>query len=81
MVVAGIMLGDAVIWTNVLPRWTGVTLIAGMVFMTASTGLPDAVRTMSAGVRDLAFAAMVHRCFAGHVFMSIVSDHLRNSCR
>lgn len=58
MVVAGVTLGVAIARAKVLPRWTGITLIVGMVLMVAATGLPDATRTMSAGVRDLAFAAM-----------------------
>ncbi|MEY2581483.1 MAG: hypothetical protein QOE09_1332 [Ilumatobacteraceae bacterium] len=58
MVAAGLMLGVAVAQAKVLPRWTGITLIAGMVLMAATSGLPDAARTLSAGVRDLAFAAM-----------------------
>jgi hypothetical protein len=58
MIVAGVMLGTAVARARVLPRWTGITLIAGMVLMAVTSALPDVVRTMSAGVRDLAFAAM-----------------------
>ena len=58
MVVAGVTLGVAVARAKVMPRWTGITLIAGMVLMAATGGLPDAARTLSAGVRDLAFAAM-----------------------
>ncbi len=58
MVVAGVALGVAVARAKVLPRWTGTTLVIGMVLMTITTGLPDATRTLSAGVRDFAFAAM-----------------------
>jgi hypothetical protein len=58
MVVAGVGFGIAVIRARVLPRWTGATLIAGMVLMVATVGLPAAAQTASAGVRDLAFAAM-----------------------
>jgi hypothetical protein len=58
MVVAGVLLGISVIRAGVLPRWTGITLIAGMVLMAATSALPDATRTMAAGVRDLAFAGM-----------------------
>jgi hypothetical protein len=58
MVVAGIMFGAAVVRAHVLPRWTGITLIVGMVLMTVTAGLPDVTRTMSAAVRDLAFAGM-----------------------
>ena len=58
MVVAGVMFGVGVIRARVLARWTGISLIAGTLLMVATSGLPDATRTMSAGVRDLAFAAM-----------------------
>jgi hypothetical protein len=58
MVLAGLALGLAVIRAGVLPRWTGVTLIAGVVLVAASSGLPDIAQTASAGVRDLAFAGM-----------------------
>jgi hypothetical protein len=58
MVVAGVALGVAVARAKVLPRWTGTTLIAGMVLMASTAGLPELIRTLAAGVRDLAFAAM-----------------------
>jgi hypothetical protein len=58
MVLAGVLFGVGVLRARVLPRWTGVALIVGMVLMAATTALPDGVRTASAGVRDLAFAAM-----------------------
>jgi hypothetical protein len=58
MVAAGIGFGIAVIRARVFPRWTGATLIAGMVLMAIASGLPGAAQTVSAGVRDLAFAAM-----------------------
>jgi hypothetical protein len=58
MVVAGIGFGVAVIRARVLPRWTGATLIAGMLLMAVTVSLPAAAQTASAGVRDLAFAAM-----------------------
>lgn len=58
MVVAGVAFGAAVIRARVLPRWTGVCLIAGMVLMTISVALPDAMQTLAAGVRDVAFVGM-----------------------
>ena len=58
MVVAGIAFGVAVARAGVLPRWTGWTLVAGMVLMAVTAAMPDVLRTVSAGVRDLAFAAM-----------------------
>lgn len=58
MVVAGLAFGLAVIRAGVLPRWTGVTLMAGVVLVAVSSGLPDIAQTATAGVRDLAFAGM-----------------------
>jgi hypothetical protein len=58
MVVAGVGFGVAVIRARVLPWWTGATLIAGMLLMAVTVGLPATAQTASAGVRDLAFAAM-----------------------
>jgi hypothetical protein len=58
MVLAGVMFGAAVIRAQVLPRWTGIVLIVGMVLMAVTSSLPDVTQTMSAGIRDLAFAGM-----------------------
>lgn len=58
MVIAGIMFGLATIRAGVLPRWTGATLILGMILMTAAMTLPDGAQTAAAGVRDVAFAGM-----------------------
>jgi hypothetical protein len=58
MVLAGMAFGLASIRAGVLPRWTGATLMVGVVLVAASSGLPDVLQTASAGVRDLAFAGM-----------------------
>ncbi|MGH2555574.1 MAG: hypothetical protein ACRDHO_07645 [Actinomycetota bacterium] len=58
MVLAGLAFGLAVVRAGVLPRWSGVALMAGVVLIAVSSGLPDIAQTASAGVRDLAFAAM-----------------------
>jgi hypothetical protein len=58
MVLAGLAFGWAVIRASVFPRWTGATLMIGVVLVAASSGLPEAAQTVSAGVRDLAFAGM-----------------------
>ena len=58
MVLTGVAFGAAVIRAEVLPRWTGIALIVGMVLMAVTASLPDATQTMSAAVRDLAFAGM-----------------------
>jgi hypothetical protein len=57
-VIAGIALGAAIVRARVLPRWTGVALIIGMILMSVATVLPDVAETLAAGVRDLAFAGM-----------------------
>lgn len=58
MVLAGLAFGLAVIRAGVFPRWTGVALMAGVVLVAVSSGLPDIVQAAAAGVRDLAFAGM-----------------------
>ncbi|MEY2424307.1 MAG: hypothetical protein QOI95_4374 [Acidimicrobiaceae bacterium] len=58
MVFAGVMFGVAVIQANVLPRWTGIALIVGMVLMAVTASLPEPTQIMSAAVRDLALAGM-----------------------
>ena len=58
MVIAGIALGLATMRARVLPRWTGATLVLGMILMALATALPDVAQTLAAGVRDLAFAGM-----------------------
>ena len=78
MVIAGVAFGVAVARAQVLPRWTAITLIAGMALMTATTGLPEVTRTMSAGVRDLAFAGMGASLLGGaHSGRADVSKELR----
>jgi len=65
MVLAGLAFGLAVVRAGVLPRWTGLTLMAGVVLMAVSSTLPDFVQTASAGVRDLAFAGMCASLLVG----------------
>jgi hypothetical protein len=58
MVLAGAAFGLAVVRSGALPRWTGLTLVAGVVLVAAASTLPDAFQTLAAGVRDLGFAGM-----------------------
>ena len=58
MVFSGLAFGLAVVRAGVLPRWTGVALMVGVVSIALSSTLPDAVQTASAGVRDVAFGGM-----------------------
>jgi hypothetical protein len=58
MVVTGLVFGYAVVRAGVLPRWTGVLLMLGMLSMVVATALPDVVQTGAAAIRDVAFAGM-----------------------
>ena len=58
MVVAGTAFGGATVMAGVLPRWTGITLIVGVILVAMSEGLPGVVQVLAAGVRDLGFAGM-----------------------
>ena len=58
MVLAGSAFGVAVVRAGVLPRWTGVLLIAGVGLVALASPLPEAAQVLSAGVRDIAFAGM-----------------------
>jgi hypothetical protein len=58
MVFGGLAFGLAVIRAGVLPRLTGRVLMAGVVLVAASSGLPEIAQTTAAGVRDVAFAGM-----------------------
>jgi hypothetical protein len=58
MVVGGIAFGLAVINAAMLPRWTGVCLILGVVLVAATAGMSNAVRTAAAALPDAAFIGM-----------------------
>jgi hypothetical protein len=58
MVLAGLAFGLAVIRAGVLQRWTGATLMGGVVLVALTSGLPGIAQAAAAGVRDLAFAGM-----------------------
>jgi hypothetical protein len=58
MIVAGLCFGYAVMRARVLPRWTGVLLMVGMLLMVVATVLPDVAQTAAAAIRDVAFAGM-----------------------
>jgi hypothetical protein len=58
MLVGGLAFGLAVARAGVLPRWTGVCLMAGVVLVVAASGLPDLARTVAAAVPDTAFIGM-----------------------
>lgn len=58
MVIAGLGFGWATIRAGVLPRWTAVSLMAGVVLVAATQGAPDGVQLVAAAIRDLGFAGM-----------------------
>lgn len=58
MVLAGVGFGYAVIRANVFPAWTGMSLIAGVILVAITQDATSVVRLTSAGMSDVAFAAM-----------------------
>jgi hypothetical protein len=58
MVLAGLSFGYAVARAGILPRWTAVALMLGVVLVSVSQGLPESVQLVAAGIRDLGFAGM-----------------------
>jgi hypothetical protein len=58
MVLAGLGFGYTVLRTRLLPAWTGLFLMVGVVLVATAQGLPDGVQLVASGVRDLGFAGM-----------------------
>jgi hypothetical protein len=58
MVLAGLGFGFAVIRAGLLPRWTAIALMSGVVLVALSQNLPDAAQTLAAAIRALGFAGM-----------------------
>jgi hypothetical protein len=58
MVLAGLGFGSAVIRAGVLPRWTAIALMTGVVFVALSQNLPEAAQTLAAAIRAVGFAGM-----------------------
>jgi hypothetical protein len=58
MVLAGLAFGWAVIRAGVLPRWTAIALMAGVVLVAISQGMPEGVQVVAAAIRDLGFVGM-----------------------
>jgi hypothetical protein len=58
MLFAGLGFGYAVIKAKVLPRWTGLSLMVGVVLVVISQGMPEGPQLLAAAVRDLGFAGM-----------------------
>jgi hypothetical protein len=58
MVAGGMAFGFSIVRATVMPRWTGVCLIVGVVLVAAAAGLPNAERTVAASLPDIAFVGM-----------------------
>jgi hypothetical protein len=58
MVIGGAAFGLASIKAEVLPRWTGMVLIIGVVLVAATAGMSNGVRTAAAALPDAAFVGM-----------------------
>ena len=58
MLLAGLGFGVAVIRATILPRWTAIALMAGVVLVSLSQNLPEGPQVLAAGIRDLGFAGM-----------------------
>jgi hypothetical protein len=58
MVIGGVAFGLAIIRTAVLPRWTAVCLMAGVVLVAAAAGMSTAVRAGAAALPQAAFIGM-----------------------
>jgi hypothetical protein len=58
MVFAGLGFGSAVIRAGVLPRWTGIALMTGVVLVALSQNAPETAQTLAAAIRALGFAGM-----------------------
>jgi hypothetical protein len=65
MVVAGLSFGVGVVRAGVFPRWTAVSLIAGVLLVSLSGSLPEGPQLVAAGIRDLGFAGMGAALLAG----------------
>ncbi|MCW2941350.1 MAG: conserved rane protein of unknown function [Actinomycetia bacterium] len=58
LLLGGLAFGLAVARANVLPRWTGVCLMAGVVLVVAASGQSNLARTVAAAVPACAFLGM-----------------------
>jgi hypothetical protein len=58
MLLGGAAFGIAVVRARVLPRWTGVCLVLGVVLVAAASGLPAVARTVAEAVTAAAFIGM-----------------------
>ena len=66
MVLAGLGFGVAVIRAKILPRWTAIALMAGVVLVALSQTLPEGPQLLAAATRDLGFAGMGAALLGAH---------------
>ena len=84
MVLAGLGFGFAVMRAGVLPRWTAITLMAGVVLVSLSQDLPAGAQLFAAAIRDLGFAGMGAALLGLHLASGkpvLRTDDLRASTR
>jgi len=67
MLVGGLAFGLAIARAGVLPRWTGVCLMAGVVLVVAASGLSDIARTIAAALPAAAFFGMGFALLSGRL--------------
>jgi hypothetical protein len=58
MLAGGLAFGFAVVRARVLPPWTGVCLMIGVVLVASASGFPNIARTIAAAGPDAAFIGM-----------------------
>jgi hypothetical protein len=58
MLFAGLGFGYAVLHAGVLPRWSGIALMVGVVLVVVTQGMAEGPQLLAAGIRDLGFAGM-----------------------
>jgi hypothetical protein len=58
MVVSKSAFGVAVVRAQVMPQWTRMTLVTGVILVAFASVLPSVAQTICGGVRDLGFAGL-----------------------
>ena len=58
MLLGGLAFGLAIVRARVLPRWTGICLMAGVVLVVAASGMPNIARALAEAVPAAAFIGM-----------------------
>jgi hypothetical protein len=65
LLIGGLTFGLAVVRARVLPRWTGVCLMVGVVLVVSASGLPMIARTVAEAVPAAAFIGMGSALLSG----------------